>query len=161
MTAGFDHLSLDAIVAYADGEMSLSAYKRAAAHVERCPQCNVEVTEQIATRSWLQSASAPEIPISLLDTLKSIPAAVSPAPPAPGLSVDPATGRAYRTNDLLRSGHTRGRLFRFGAGALVVGIAVGAAVATSSAEPRESQRQNQVAQLNGSTILQPALFVRP
>ena len=121
MTSGFeriDHLNLDAIVAYADGEMGLVAYQRAAAHVERCPQCNAEVTEQIAARSWLRSANAPTIPLGLLDTLKSIPAAVPPTTPAPGLSIDPGTGRAYRTSDSLRSGHNRGRLFRFGAGAL-------------------------------------------
>ena len=164
MTSGFeriDHLNLDAIVAYADGEMGLVAYQRAAAHVERCPQCNAEVTEQIAARSWLRSANAPTIPLGLLDTLKSIPAAVPPTTPAPGLAVDPGTGRAYRTSDSLRSGHGRGRLFRFGAGALVAGIAVGAVMATSTAEPRDPQRQNQVAQLNGSTMLQPVLFLRP
>ena len=164
MTSGFeriDHLNLDAIVAYADGEMGMVAYQRAAAHVERCPQCNAEVTEQVAARSWLRSANAPTIPLGLLDTLKSIPAAVPPTTPAPGLAVDPGTGRAYRTSDSLRSGHNRGRLFRFGAGALVAGIAVGAVMATSTAEPRDPQRQNQVAQLNGSTMLQPVLFLRP
>ena len=163
MTSGFeriDHLNLDAIVAYADGEMGMVAFQRAASHVERCPQCNAEVTDQIAARAWLRSASAPTIPLGLLDSLKSIPAVVPPTTPAPGLSVDPSTGRAYRTNDALRSGHGRGRLFRFGAGALVAGIAVGAVVATSAAEPRDPQRQNQVAQLNGSTMLQPVLFVR-
>ena len=164
MTSGFeriDHLNLDAIVAYADGEMGMVAFQRAASHVERCPQCNAEVTEQISARAWLRSASAPTIPLGLLDTLKSIPAAVPPTPPAPGLSVDPATGRAYRTNEYLRSGHGRGRLFRFGAGALVAGIAVGAVVATSTAEPTDPQGQNQVAHLNGSTMLQPVLFVQP
>ena len=164
MTSGFeriDHLNLDAIVAYADGEMGMVAFQRAASHVERCPQCNAEVTDQIAARAWLRSASAPTIPLGLLDTLKSIPAAVPPTTPAPGLPVDPGTGRAYRTNYSLRSGHGRGRLFRFGAGALVAGFAVGAVVATSAAEPRDPQRQNQVAQLNGSTMLQPVLFVRP
>jgi anti-sigma factor RsiW len=163
MTSGFeriDHLNLDAIVAYADGEMGMVAFQRAATHVERCPQCNAEVTEQIAARAWLRSASAPTIPLGLLDSLKSIPAAVPPSAPAPGLSVDSA-GRAYRTNDPLRSGHGRSRLFRFGAGALVAGIAVGAVVASSAAEPRDQQRQNQVAQLNGSTMLQPVLFVQP
>jgi len=163
MTSGFeriDHLNLDAIVAYADGEMGMVAFQRAASHVERCPQCNAEVTEQIAARAWLRSASAPTIPLGLLDSLKSIPTAVPPTTPSPGLSVDP-TGRAHRTNDPLRSGHGRSRLFRFGAGALVAGIAVGAVVASSAAAPRDPQRQNQVAQLNGSTMLQPVLFVQP
>jgi hypothetical protein len=39
MTTGpTDHLNLDAIVAFADGEMPMVAYQRAAAHVARCPQ---------------------------------------------------------------------------------------------------------------------------
>lgn len=160
MTAGSsDHLNLDAIVAFADGEMGLVAYQRAAAHLQRCPQCTSEVTEQVAARSWLRSAGAPTIPMSLLDSLRSIPVAPPPAPPAPGLSVDPATGRAYRTSDLARPGHGRGRLFRLGAGALVAGIAVGAVVATSAAAPRDPLPNGQ-SQLTGSTLLQPVFFGR-
>ena len=83
MTAGSsDHLNLDAIVAFADGEMGLVAYQRAAAHLQRCPQCTSEVTEQVAARSWLRSAGAPTMPMSLLDSLRSIPVAPPPAHPA-------------------------------------------------------------------------------
>ena len=75
MTSGFeriDHLNLDAIVAYADGEMGMVAFQRAASHVERCPQCNAEVTEQIAARAWLRSASAPTMGIAMNDTTVAI-----------------------------------------------------------------------------------------
>ena len=58
MTASFeDHLNLDAIVAFADGEMSVVAFQRAAAHVARCPQCDGEVDQQLAARAWLRSDS--------------------------------------------------------------------------------------------------------
>jgi anti-sigma factor RsiW len=114
MTAGFvDHLTLDAIVAFADGEMPMVAYQRAAAHVSRCPQCEHEVNQQMAARAWLRSACAPAMPPSLLDSLKSIPVAM------------PATHQVP-PEDGSRSGHHR-HWFKFlGAGAVVAGLAVGA-----------------------------------
>lgn len=129
MTAGFsDHLTLDAVVAFADGEMTLVAYQRAAAHVARCPQCECEVDQQIAASSWLRGAGAPAMPPSLLDSLKSIPVALPAARPVDGVSIDPASGRVIRSDDQ-RSAHHRGWRFRFlGAGALVAGLAVGALV---------------------------------
>ena len=57
MTAGpIDHLTLDAVVAYADGEMSMVSYQRAAAHIALCPQCDAEVRAQLTARSWLRAA---------------------------------------------------------------------------------------------------------
>ena len=109
MTAGFgDHLNLDAIVAFADGEMPMVAFQRAAAHVARCPQCENEVNQQIAARSWLRSAEAPAMPLSLLDSLRSIPVAM-PAEPS-GRTARPSsrTGRAVRrSDDHDRSAHHR------------------------------------------------------
>jgi anti-sigma factor RsiW len=128
MTAGFeDHLNLDAIVAFADGEMSVVAFQRAAAHVARCPQCNGEVDQQIAARSWLRSAEAPAMPLSLLDSLRSIPVAM-PAEPTMDGATPSAAGRV-RSTDHDRTAHHRNWRFRFlGAGALVAGLAVGALV---------------------------------
>ncbi len=68
-----DHLSLDAVVAFADGELSLVAYQRAAAHLERCPSCAAEVAEQTSAREFLRHAGAPQMPGSLFDQLRSIP----------------------------------------------------------------------------------------
>ena len=80
MTSVFDdHLNLDAIVAYADGEMSLVAYQRASAHLQRCPQCSAEVREQQAARSWLRSAGSPTMPLSLFNALRSIPTTRQPS----------------------------------------------------------------------------------
>jgi anti-sigma factor RsiW len=131
MTAGFaDHLSLDAIVAFADGEMPLVAYQRAAAHIARCPECECEVNQQMAARSCLRSAQAPPMPPSLLDSLKSIPVAVPAARPVDGVTIDPRTGRVVRSGHVAQPEPHRVRRLRFlGAGALVAGLAVGALVA--------------------------------
>jgi anti-sigma factor RsiW len=139
MTAGFaDHLNLDAVVAFADGEMPLVAYQRAAAHVARCPQCEYEVNQQVAARSWLRSAGTPSMPPSLLDSLRSIPVALPADRPVNDVTIDPRTGRAVRPADDSRATHLA-RRFRFlGAGALVAGLAVGALVA--GAEQADTDR---------------------
>jgi anti-sigma factor RsiW len=128
MTASFDdHLNLDAIVAFADGEMSVVAFQRAGAHVARCPQCSSEVDQQIAARSWLRSAEAPAMPLSLLDSLRSIPVAMPSEPAADGRSDYPASGR-LSGDEHVRSAHRNWRFRFLGAGALVAGLAVGALV---------------------------------
>jgi len=127
MTASFgNHLNLDAIVAFADGEMPMVSFQRAAAHVARCPQCENEVNQQIAARAWLRSAEAPAMPLSLLDSLRSIPVAMPAESPMDGATLS-ASGRTARSTDHDRSAHHRNWRFRFlGAGALVAGLAVGA-----------------------------------
>jgi anti-sigma factor RsiW len=133
MTGVFDdHLSLDAIVAYADGEMSLTAYQRAAAHVMRCAMCAADVAEQTAASQYIRQASLPSMPGSLFDTLRSIPVALPQAGPVAGVMVDSASGRTVRTHESSWQG--RGRRFRLGAGALVAGIAVGAAMVAAAGE---------------------------
>ena len=129
MTAGYgDHLNLDAIVAFADGEMPMVSYQRAAAHVARCAQCENEVNQQVAARSWLRSAEVPSMPLSLLDSLRSIPVAMPTKPPMDGATIHQVSGQVPRSDDNDRSAH-RSRRFRFlGAGALVAGLAVGALV---------------------------------
>lgn len=136
MTVGpIDHLTLDAVVAYADGEMPMVSYQRAAAHVAVCPQCDAEVRAQMTARSWLRGAAqAPAMPTALLDALRSIPVAL----PRTGPEARPAQDRTH-TDQLAgpltshaRTAH-RSRRFRFlGAGALVAGLTVGALV---GAEP--------------------------
>jgi anti-sigma factor RsiW len=121
-----DHLSLDVVVAYADGEMSLTAYQRAAAHLVRCGACAADVAEQTAASQYLRAAQMPTMPGSLFDALKSIPVA-SPAPSSPG-------GSYPTTSDHSGPGPGRGRRFRLGAGALVAGIAVGAVMVTAAGD---------------------------
>ena len=145
MTGVFDdHLSLDAVVAYADGEMTLTAYQRAAAHLVRCLSCAADVAEQTAASQYLRSAQAPSMPGSLFDALRAIPVAmpIDPQPEAPG----------------------RGRRFRLGAGALVAGLAVGAAMVTAAgdapADPAGPPAPERTA-VSDPTVPTPAWVLRP
>ncbi len=137
-----DHLTLDAVVAYADGEMSMVSYQRAAAHVARCPQCEGEVRAQTVARSWLRSAQAPAMPTSLLDSLRSIPVAL-PAADSDGHRGGPDRPRTAEfgrpATPHQRNPH-RGRRFRFlGASALVAGLTVGALVGAEAATEPDSR----------------------
>jgi anti-sigma factor RsiW len=124
MTGVFDdHLSLDAVVAYADGEMRLTAYQRAAAHLMRCGGCAADVAEQTAASQYLRSARVPSMPSSLLAALTSIPVAAPVRPEQPGSPEGGSPGSL-----------PRGRRLRLGAGALVAGIAVGAVMVTAAGD---------------------------
>ncbi len=127
-----DHLGMDAVVAYVDGELSLTAYQRAAAHLARCPGCAAEVSDQAFARESLRQAAAPQIPTSLLANLCSIPVALPAPASAQGVGHDPMTGSAIRISGV--TSVTRSRRFRLGAGALVAGIAVGALVSAAPAD---------------------------
>ena len=135
MTGFFeDHLNLDTVVAYVDGELSLVAFQRAAAHVVRCPRCAADVDEQASARESLRSAGSPSMPSSLSAALCSIPVALPAAGRTPGVGLDSTTGHAIRISHVGRDA-ARSRRLRLGAGALVAGIAVGAfATATPPAE---------------------------
>jgi hypothetical protein len=67
------HLALDALVAFVDGELSPNAYDRAAAHLARCPACAADAAAQRQARAEVRSAQAPSMSPQLLRTLKSIP----------------------------------------------------------------------------------------
>lgn len=154
MTDFFDeHLTLDAIVAFADGEMAMLPYQRAGAHLARCPRCSAEVAEQQLARQWLRTAQAPRMPSGLLASLRSIPVAAPQPdelmPPAdPGSPLD-GSGAAARPGRLAGTA-PRTRRFRLGAGAVVAGLAVGAVLtgmATDSPIPRPSVYDPLIAQI--------------
>lgn len=86
---GQAHLSLDAIVAYVDDELSPSAHARAQEHLARCDECTAEVVAQRQARSALRAAGGPCLPSSLLRTLRAIPDDAELPPPPPGLSITP------------------------------------------------------------------------
>ncbi len=118
-----DHLGVDAVVAYSDGELSPTAFLRAAAHVGTCADCAAQVEAQTTARDLLRSASGPVMPDSLLSSLRSIPLALPTAPrPLDGL------GTGSPTRPMVRAGSDHGRLYRVGAGALVAGLAAGALI---------------------------------
>ena len=142
---GEDHLTLDAIVAFTDGELTAGAHARAATHIAHCRECADEVVAQDQASLMLRSASAPAMPSSLLSSLRSIPLdADLPEPPA-GLAMSadgqlvsimrPLGGTAPDPRPAateVRLGH--GRRLRIGAGVAVSGLALGAlALAAPSA----------------------------
>jgi len=124
------HLSLDAIVAYVDEELSPGPRRRALEHLARCSECAAEVIAQTQARWLLRRAAAPALPSSLLNSLRAIPSqAELPEPPA-GLAVtaDGQLVSVLREPDRPRDKHERrslGRRARLGAGAAVTGLALG------------------------------------
>src|SRR6185436_7144353 len=87
---GQAHLTLDAIVAYVDDELSTVAHARAQAHLECCGECRAEVVAQRQARTALRGAGGPNLPSSLLHSLRSIPveAELPPMPPGLGVTAD-------------------------------------------------------------------------
>lgn len=81
-----EHLSTEAIAAFVDGELRMTAHLRAGHHLSLCPQCANEVEAQRQARSALRDACPIAMPNSLLGLLSQIPdrnpeaAAVEEAP---------------------------------------------------------------------------------
>lgn len=76
------HLALDALVAFVDGELTPNAYDRAASHLAGCPACAAEATAQRQARSAVRTAETPAMSSRLLQSLQSIPSeAELPAQP--------------------------------------------------------------------------------
>jgi anti-sigma factor RsiW len=67
------HLLPDAVVAFVDGELSLGAHERAAAHLTRCASCAADVAAQRQVRAAVQGATAPSMSEGFLASLRSIP----------------------------------------------------------------------------------------
>lgn len=67
------HLAVDAVVAFVDGELGPVARDRAAAHLTRCQSCAAEVAAQGQARSVVRSAQCPQVPAGLLAALREIP----------------------------------------------------------------------------------------
>lgn len=68
-----EHLASEAIAAYVDGELRMSAYLRAAHHLSMCPDCAYEVESQQQARRALRGSGEVTMPLSLLGTLSRIP----------------------------------------------------------------------------------------
>jgi hypothetical protein len=77
------HLSEEAVAAFADGVLGGHARDRAARHVERCAECRQAVRVQREATFALRSAVAPPLPSSLVDRLRNVPLTTPiPAPPS-------------------------------------------------------------------------------
>ncbi|MCV7315003.1 RNA polymerase subunit sigma-70 [Mycolicibacillus parakoreensis] len=80
-----EHLSPEAIAAFVDGELRMSAHLRAAHHLSLCPQCASEVEGQSSARAALRESGPVQVPRELLGLLAQIPEAPpedTPAPPS-------------------------------------------------------------------------------
>ncbi len=133
---GHTHLNPDAVVAFVDDELALGPHGRAVGHIAVCPDCAAEVVAQRQTRTALRGATCPSLPTSLMSSLRSIPQDTELPPPPTGLAVT-SDGELV---SVLRTDHTgmicpeapagrrphASRRLRFGAGAAVSGLALGA-----------------------------------
>lgn len=138
-TWGHSHLTLDAVVAFVDEELSPAARRRALSHLAGCAECAGEVVAQTQARLALRTGPIPSASSSLLRNLRAIPErAELPAAPA-GLAVAP-------NGDLVTAGpippasrpSRRARLdrrVRLGGAAAVSGLALGALMMTGSGGP--------------------------
>ena len=68
-----EHLSTEAIAAFVDGELRMTAHLRAAHHLSLCQECAGEVEAQKQARAALRDSRPIAIPNSLLGLLSQIP----------------------------------------------------------------------------------------
>lgn len=87
-----DHLSTEAVAAFADGELPMRAHLRAASHLSLCAQCAAEVDAQVQARSALRESRPISMPSTLLGLLSAIPQTAPdepvPSPPPDGEQPD-------------------------------------------------------------------------
>ncbi len=96
-----EHLSIEAIAAYVDGELRMKAHLRAAHHLTICPQCAGEVESQSQARAALRESMPVSMPSNLMGLLNQIPQSTTPEttpPPGPAdqLADDATRGRRKR-----------------------------------------------------------------
>ncbi len=68
-----EHLATEAVVAFADGELGMTAYQRAAAHLGACAECAADLDAQRCARTAVRSAAPLLMPADLLEMLCRIP----------------------------------------------------------------------------------------
>ena len=145
------HLSDEAIAAFADDVLSGHARDRARRHTTVCPECNHAVAVQREAVWALRAAPAPSLPSGLLARLRDVPA-TTPITRIPthvdenGTTMFPAFGAAAFVPPAPAAGSTSARsrsrrarpLAMAVASVAVVGALAGTAAADSgpSAEPR-------------------------
>ena len=76
------HLSDEAVAAYADGVLRGSARDRAAKHIEACGECRTAVRVQREAALALRAALSPAPPSDLIDKLRTVPL-TTPIPTLP------------------------------------------------------------------------------
>ena len=99
-----EHLSIEAIAAFVDGELRMNAHLRAAHHIALCPECAAEVDGHRRARAALRDSRPIRIPSTLLGLLSQIPD--SPPDEDAGQAEDDPWGspRTRRARDHLADG---------------------------------------------------------
>jgi hypothetical protein len=82
------HLSDEAVAAYADSMLTASAHNRAARHIAECFECAAAIEEQRAAVTVLRAAPAPALPAGLLDRLRAVPVTTPLSPQTMALAPD-------------------------------------------------------------------------
>ena len=135
---GQDHLTVEAVAAYVDGELADRPYDRATRHLSTCRECAAQVVAQGQARSALRSARCPSLPSSLMSALRAIPRDTELPGPPNGLAMGPngELMAQLRPEPMrpaeptppagLTAAPPKGRRSRFGAGAAISGLALGA-----------------------------------
>lgn len=77
-----DHLSIEAVAAYVDGELPMKAHLRAGSHLSMCQQCSAEVDAQGQARAALRESRPVTMPSTLMGLLSQIPQS-TPEEPGP------------------------------------------------------------------------------
>jgi anti-sigma factor RsiW len=133
------HLSDEAIAAFADGVLGPVARDRARRHLDGCPDCAGAVAVQREAAFALRAAPTPALPTDLVDRLRAVPittplTTVSLALDSSGAAVFPAFGT--KPSAPPAAGRHKPPFALFTAAAAFVAVGVGmAAGATSHATP--------------------------
>jgi anti-sigma factor ChrR (cupin superfamily) len=68
-----EHLSIEAVAAFVDGELRMNWYMRAAHHLSLCAECAAEVEAQMQAREALRDSNPINTPTALMGLLSQIP----------------------------------------------------------------------------------------
>jgi hypothetical protein len=172
------HLSDEAIAAFADGVLVSHAHTRAARHTSECPECAYAVTVQREAIWAMRAAPAPALPTSLLERLRDVPAHTPLQGPPDAVAPD-GTGAfaAFGTAALVPptrdgarpdSARTRGQQDSRGHGVIPIiatvaavaaagALAVGSAAAVAGSAHRQPSQPATARQVGGGQY-GPALF---
>jgi hypothetical protein len=85
------HLSDEAVAAFADGALSGHVQQRARRHTAECPECAYAVAVQREAAWALRAAPAPALPTGLLDRLREVPSTTPLQLPPTALGADGST----------------------------------------------------------------------
>jgi hypothetical protein len=152
------HLSDEAVAAFADGVLVGHARERATRHVNSCAECRQAVQIQRDAAWTLRAAAAPQLPSALLDRLRGLPQTTPittlPTTIAPDGTTMLATfapvAALVPSQPVRRTHHLRARPYLTTAAVVALAGALAAGSVASQAEPAPSSSGH----VGGHTIRQ-------